>query len=308
LALALGARAPARAATPAPVRGLALKVGLVPGAETAQPFYAREQGAFGRAGLDVDIRLFTDASAVGAALVAGAIDVAYGGIIAAAVAHDKDPPIVVLAGANVYVARAAATGILVVARASPIRSAADLTGKTVAVPAADGLAALAVRRWVDAHGGDSARVSLVELAESALAEAVVGGRADAASVARAAGPAVARDADPLRVLANTYDAVGARWSPAGWLATPKWIVLHPEAAEGFAAAMKEAAAWANEHRSESAAIVGRVLKEPANRIGLVEYATEVTPAMIEPVIDLCAKYGVIPEAFPAADIIDPLAR
>jgi len=137
LALALGARAPARAATPAPVRGLALKVGLVPGAETAQPFYAREQGAFGRAGLDVDIRLFTDASAVGAALVAGAIDVAYGGIIAAAVAHDKDPPIVVLAGANVYVARAAATGILVVARASPIRSAADLTGKTVAVPAAD---------------------------------------------------------------------------------------------------------------------------------------------------------------------------
>ena len=308
LALAGGARAGA-AGKP---RALPLKVAVMPSDDAALPFYARETGVFERAGLDVEIRLITDPVAMRAALATGALDIGYGDVVAAAIAHENDPPFVFLAASSVYVARDAATGILVVGRPSPIRTAADLEGKSVAVESGPtGLAALALRLWIDTHGGTSSSVTLVEASGTGLAQAVISGKADAAVVQRAALPAAGRDADLLRVLANTYDAVAGRWIESAWLTTPVWIVRHPDAAEAFAAAMKETAGWANAHHHESAAILARALKSSVARIEAApraEYATGVTPGLIEPVIELCAKYGVIAQTFPATDLIDPLAR
>lgn len=307
LALAGGTRARA-AGKP---RGLPLKVAVMPSDDAALPFYARETGVFERAGLEVEIRLITDPIAMRAALATGGLDIGYGDVVAAAIAHENDPPFVFVAASSVYVARDASTGILVVGRASPIRTAPDLEEKRVAVESATGLTALALRRWIDTHGGHSTRVTLVEASGTGLAEAVTGGKADAAVVQRAAVPLGGRDADPLRAIANTFDAVAGRWIQSAWLTTPAWIVRHPDAAEAFAAAMKETASWANAHHHESAAILARALKAPADRIEALpraEYAVGMTPGLIEPVIELCAKYGVIAQAFPAADLIDPLAR
>jgi NitT/TauT family transport system substrate-binding protein len=307
LALAAGTRARA-AGKP---RGLPLKVAVMPNDDAALPFYARETGVFERAGLDAEIRLITDPVAMRAALATGGLDIGYGDVVAAAIAHENDPPLVFLAASSVYVAREAATGVLVAGRTSPIRTAADLEGKRVAVESATGLSALALRRWIDTHGGNSTRVTLVEASGTGLVEAVTGGKADAAVVQRAAAPSTGRDADPLRAIANTFDAVAGRWIQSAWLTTPAWIVRHPDAAEAFAAAMKETASWANAHHHESAVILARVLKSSPARIEALpraEYAVGMTPGLIEPVIELCAKYGVIARTFPAADLIDPLAR
>ncbi len=311
LVLASGTRV--RAATkPAPLHGVPpLKVAIAASEDAALPYFARENGVFEKAGLDIELRVITDAVAMRAALAAGALDIGYGDVISAAIAHEADPPFVFLAGSSVVVARDAAAGMLVVGRLSAIRTAGDLEGKTVAVDSVTGVNALAVRRWIDKNGGNSTRVTFVEGSGAGLTDAVIGGKVAAASVPRAALPVTGRNVDALRVLASTYEAVGARWIQAAWLTTPAWIVRHPDEAQAFAAAMKECAAWANSHRHESALILAKVLKAPADRIEAApraEYAVDLTPALIEPVIDLCVKYGVVTAPFPAADLIDPLAR
>jgi NitT/TauT family transport system substrate-binding protein len=314
LAFAFATGAQVRAATrptPGPTRVPPLKVAIAASEDAALPYFARENGVFEKAGLDIELRVITDAVAMRAALAAGALDIGYSDVISAAIAHDQDPPFVFLAGSSITVARDAAAGILVVGRLSAIRNAGDLEGKTVAVDSVTGVNALAVRRWIDKNGGNSTRVTLVEGSTSALTDAVIGGKVAAASISRAALPVAGRNVDALRVLANTYDAVGGRWIQAAWLTTPAWIVRHPDEAQAYAAAMKESAAWANAHRHESALILARVLRGNADKIEAeprAEYAVDLTPALIEPVIEMCAKYGVITATFPAADLIDPLAR
>ncbi len=317
LAFALGApahvraatrRAPEAAATPKP---MSIKVVVLAADEAALPLYARDTGVFEKLGLTVEIRFITDAPAVRAAVAAGVIDIAYGDVVSAAVAHEKDPPFVFLAPAALTLARdGAARGLLVVGRTSPIRDAAGLAGATVAVDALDGLDALVLRRWIDTHGGDSRRVTLTETGNGAFG-AVLGGKVAAACVARSALPSPPRENDKLRVLADTYGAVAGRWVQAAWMTTPVWIVRHPDEAQAFAAAMKETAAWANGHRAESAEILAKVTRASSEKIAAgprTEYATALNPALLEPVVEMCAKYGVITESFPAADLIDPLAR
>ncbi len=38
------------------------------------------------------------------------------------------------------------------------------------------------------------------------------------------------------------------------------------------------------------------------------YGERLEPGLLQPVFDATAKYGVIPKAFPAAEIIDPSAQ
>ena len=74
--------------------------------------------------------------------------------------------------------------------------------------------------------------------------------------------------------------------------------------------MNDAAAWANTHNKDSAAILARYLKESSAAIEgapRVRFATSVTAAQLQPSIDVAAKYGVIKTAFPARDFISPLA-
>ena len=307
LALAFASRGRAGAQ---PARG-ALKVALIPSDFAGQVYYAKDMGFFDRAGIDVEITPITNGAAIQAALTSGALDIGYSNVVAVATAHEKGVPFVFLAASNVYVPRAVGTGILVVQRAAAIRSAKDLEGKTVAVSGINELAALAVRHWVDTHGGDSTALKFVELPFPAMAEAVKAGRVDAASINKVVAPTAGRPGDPLRVLANTYDAVAPRWIPSSWIATPVWIVRHPDEAKRFVAVMKETATWANAHHRETAVILAKYLNQSPEQIELVpraEYGTSITPPLIQPVIDLCVKYGVIKQTFPAADIIDPLAR
>jgi ABC-type nitrate/sulfonate/bicarbonate transport system substrate-binding protein len=70
--------------------------------------------------------------------------------------------------------------------------------------------------------------------------------------------------------------------------------------------MRDAAKWAAGHPHEAAQILSNNLKENLQAIESatpVDYGAAVTPAMIQPVIDLCAKYNVIKARFPAADLI-----
>jgi NitT/TauT family transport system substrate-binding protein len=300
------AATPARAQAPRAV----LKIGLIPADFSGQVYFAKEQGFFEKAGLDVEITPITNGAAIQAALVSGALDVGYSNIVALATAHERGVPFAFIVASNYYTHREANVGVLSVARASAIHTAADLEGKTIAVSGINEVAGLAVRRWMDANHADSAKAHFVELPFPAMPAAVQAGRVDAAAMNLAFAPNTGAPNDPLRIVAYTYDAIAPRWMISGWVVSPDWPAKHPDAAAKFVSAIKEATVWGNAHHAEASAVLAKYLNKPVEQIEALPrptYQTHVDAALLQPAIDTAAKYGVIASAFPAKELISPLA-
>jgi len=310
LALTLGAFAAPLAARAQPAR-TPLRIGLIPTDVAAQPFYARELGLFEKAGFDVELTPLTNGASIMSAVTGGSLDVGFANVVALSTAHERGLTLSFLSASNYYSAKDATTGIVVVDRDAPIHGPRDLEGKSLAVSGLAEIAGLSVRNWIDAGGGDSSKVKFVELPFPAMPDAVRAKRIDAASINRAFAPTAGAPGDPLRVVGQAYDSVATRWMISGWLASNDWVAKHPDDARRFLSVMREATRWANANRHDAAQVLATNLKQDVAKIEAlprVEYQTALTPQLVQPGINLTAKYGLIKAAFPAQDIISPVAR
>ena len=292
---------PASAQAPAPVR-----IALFPSESTAQVYYAQDLGFFSRAGLDVQLVELKNGAAIAAGVAGGAADVGVSNMVSLAIAHERGLPFVVLAPGGLALASAPTNGILAVGASSPIKTAKDLSGKTVAVDVLGGLPHLAGKAWIDANGGDSKTVKYVEVPFAEMEAAVTAGRIDAASINSSVDPTVGKPGDPLRTLSIVYDAVAPKFSSSIWFTTNDWATQHPDAVKKLAAALRQAAQWANTHHHESAAILAKYIKQPAEQIeggARVVYGTDNDPALYQPLVDLAAKYGALKAGFPVRDMM-----
>ena len=300
LALAGG---PARAdAPPAPI---ALQVGAMPIATAAEVYYAEDQGFFKAAGLDVKVTILNNGAAILAAAAAGSVDIGFGSPAPLIAARQRGIPVRFIAPAVLYHGgpNPQAPTVLVVPKDSPIRTGADLNGKTVAVGGLNDLGYYSAEAWIEKNGGNPAAIQFVEMPYSAMGAALAAGRVNA-------GVSIEPFLSALtgtRQLAVVNDAVASRYMLAGWFAMDSWIGRNPEALKRFAAALQRSARWANTHQREAAAILARTTGtslEAATTMARVTYETntEVSPQVVQPVIDLLQKYGKLTSPPPASDL------
>ena len=283
-----------------------LRLATIPSDFAAELYYAKDQGFFEKAGFDVDITPLNAGPAIASAVAGGAIDLGFSNVVSLALAHDKGLPFVIVAPSNMYVVGATTIGLIGVARTSTINSAKDLTGKTLAVGVIHNITDLGARAWIDATGGDSKTVHYLEVPIPEMAVAVKSGRVDAAVMDQGVDPTLGKPNDPLRVLANSFSVVSPYFLAGGWFTTSDWIKNHPAETKKFADVMHETAVWANAHHDESAVILGRYLNESPDQIRAitrVTYGTTLNPQLVQPSIELCAKYGVIKATFPGRDLL-----
>jgi NitT/TauT family transport system substrate-binding protein len=204
------------------------------------------------------------------------------------------------------------TPALIVAKNSPLRSAKDLDGQTIAVVSLVGVNTMAAEAWLNANGVDPSRVHFVELAQPEMGTALERGTIAAAALAEP-NITVAITRGQARLFARIYDSIGSRLMLAGWFSTTDWVKKNPAVAKAFAAAMHEAALWANNPRNHprSALILQKEDELPDDVLQSmmrVSYATTFDESTMQPLIDAAAKYKVIPSAIRARDLIDPSVR
>lgn len=286
-----------------------LVVAPIPSDIAGEGYYAADTGIFRRYGFDARFAPLQNGAAISSAVAGGAADVGYSNVISLAIAHQKGLPFTILQPANLHVHDAPTAGLLAVKKTSPLARAQDFAGKTVAVSGIDNIAHIACRAWIDQHGGESASVAFVELPFAAMAAAVEAGRVDAAAMDTTGDPTLGGPADPLRVVASTFDAVATRFAPSVWFTTTDWVARHPASARSFIAALRDTAAWANAHRAESAVILAKYTHQSPDAIARIARATfgeRLTVGLIQPNIDAAARYGVV-QPFGAAELISPLA-
>ena len=283
-----------------------LNIVLFTGETAATAYYAQDLGYFTRAGLDVNITTVTNGAAGAAAVAAGAMDIGFSNPLSVAQGFGRGLPFAVIAPAAEAIRGQQTNGYVIVAKTSPVKSGKDLTAKTFAVDQIGGLPYASCRAWVDATGGDSTAVKFIELAFSEMLPAIQSGRVDISEMNTAFDPLLGKAGDPAQLLGNSYDYVAPRFSSTVWFTTKSWLAGNPDVAKRFVSAMRQSAVWANSHRAESAPILAKYTKHTVAEIlasQRVTFGTEITPALIQPVIDLAVKYGLMKTRVSAADMI-----
>lgn len=267
---------------------------------SAEYFYADAQGFFRRAGLSCDISHLANGEAVTAGVLGGSIDVGVGQAISLITAHSRGLPITILAGSAVNSTTSESGGFFV-PNNSTAKSGKDLNGKTVGVQGLRGFAQYGTQAWLDKTGGDSSTVHFVEMTSSVMAKALADGRLDGAFIPE---PFVYEVSKAARKIATSMDAVAPRFLAGAHFTTVAWANAHADVVRRFLNVIYETAAWANRNHDRTAEILSTAsgldidLVRHAQR---VQYVERRDPALLQPMINLAAKYaGITP--FPAEDL------
>ena len=249
-------------------------------------------------------RITARGSAVAAAVAGGAYALGKSSLVALIAAHVHNVPFVIVAPGGLYDSSHPNNALLVKAD-GPIRTAADLNGKTVGVSSLNDLYTVATKAWVDDHGGDSSTLKLVELPIDAVGAALATGRIDATSIGT---PQLAAylSAGNVRILGRSYDSIAPLFMFSAWFTTRSFIQQNKAVVTGFQRAMRESAIYVNGHRQQTIEVISKFTGVDPGVIATMPRAvmgTSLDPKLVQPIIDRCARYKVIPASFPAADFL-----
>lgn len=266
---------------------------------------AQQQGYLERAGITVELQTISNGAATVAAMLGGSIDIGGSNSLSFLQARDKGLPLKIVSAQAVYRAGQASTA-LVVSASSTARSALDLSGKTVAVNALGGSPHIAVEAWIDKNGGDSKAVHYTEIAFTEMPAALTAGRVEAAMIAEPSLTAALEQRG--RLFGDAYGALGRLWLSDAIVAPEPWIIGHADEAKAFAQALHAAALYANRNHDKTAPITAKLLNIDPTVVAKMRravYPEQVTPALLQPVIDAGVAYHALTKPLVAADAFNP---
>ena len=288
-----------RAQTP-----LSIRIGTDPTDTYAEPYYAQDMGFFKTAGLEAQVIDLQNGAAIAAAVASGAVDVGVSTAVQLAQAIGRGIPFVLIAGGAMYSSKEPTT-VLCVAKTSPIKSAADLEGKTVAISALKTSSEIGVTAWVAKNGGDVAKVRLVEMPFAQMGPAIAHGTVDAGLISEPS-LTIAKAVNDLRVLAHSFDGVATTFLLSAWFTTQAYVQKNPEIVKRFVAATYDAGKWANTHHAETATILAKYSKlelATLRSMARSKMSDSLDVKELQPQLDVALKYGVLPKYVSASDMI-----
>jgi NitT/TauT family transport system substrate-binding protein len=292
------AAVPRAARADGPVRAVTL-----PFDQGAQLYYAQDLGMFKRAALEVVVSTANYGTQVASAVAGGAVEIGQSNIMSLAAAIERGLPFALIAAGGLY-SSTKPTSLMIVEKTSPLKTAKDLSGKTVAVNGLKSITQLSVSAWADQNGGDSTLIKFVEMPFVEMEPALATGRIDAALMADP-DATTALAAGRTRPFAKAFDAIGKQFLIGGWFAKTDWIAANADAVKKFVAVMRESAIWANNpaNYKQSAAILEKYTKVAVGSANRIAFGDRLDPALIQPNIDVAAKYGLLKASFPATKLI-----
>jgi NitT/TauT family transport system substrate-binding protein len=288
----------AQSTTTVPIRW-----GLLPGEESALPYYAQQKGFFQKAGIDVELATFRDGGAVTQGVISGSLDLGVTNSGSMCLAHGRGLPLYLVQCGAMYSA-GAPIAHLSVFKDSDIRVPKDLSGKTIAISTLHDMMQAIVMTWLDQNGADSKSVSFVEIPVVEQAQAVIARRVDAASIVE---PAYSRARDDLRVLGLPYSSCsnGKPFQTLGFIGNKGWVDRNAALTARVSAALQAAARYINRNPAEASAMLVTYAKLAPAVVSLyprIRFAETNDPALLQPVIDLLTKYAYLNRGFAAQEL------
>jgi NitT/TauT family transport system substrate-binding protein len=291
------ARAQGQALTP-------LRIAGSPGMTLGEGYFAQQGGFFTQAGLAVETTDLGNGGAITAAVVGGAVDIGITNVGSMAQAFGRGLPIALIFPAVVVQAGSLRPSTAVsVMNESPLRRPKDLAGKIVGVSTLRDLQHAAVLNWLEKNGADPAATNFIEIRVSEMVPVLRSGRIDAAALTE---PFLAGARPDVRVLGAPYESIAKQILLSGWMTTRSFLAANPGTVQKFVIAMRNTARWANHHQLQMFAMLETMTKIEHGltaRMGRPILGERLDPTLIQPCIDTVVRYGFLPKAFAAAELI-----
>jgi NitT/TauT family transport system substrate-binding protein len=300
----LATRTAARAQSAAPLA--VLHVGGSADMDASPIVYGIAAGIFRRYGIEVAFQKAASGSAVAAAVAGGALDIGKSSVVPLISGHAHSVPFTIVAPSIAH-RTGLADSALMIAVNSPVHVPRDLNGKAVSVAGLRDMQWLATHAWLDANGGDSSSVQFLEIPGASVGAALEQGRISAGTLSE---PYITQaiKAGKARVFAKMVDAFGNAMTTA-FFTTSDFAAKNRDLVGRFARAIIEASAYSNTHPAEMTELMSSYTGiDRATLTAMVhpQFALDLDPRSIQPIINAAAKYNVIPQPFAAADMILPL--
>jgi len=285
------------------------KLGYMKIVDNAALFVAMEKGFFKAEGLELETVPMAGGAVIVQGVTSGDLQFGWTNVISLYQARVEGFDFKLIAGGATNVRGSNETHAILVGKDSPIKSAKDLTGKTVAVNTLNNIVHLMAMAWVDKNGGNSSKIKFVEIPFPQMAPALVAGKVDAISVQEPFAAAAARQPE-IRVLANPWGDVAAKFLIASWFASDKWVQKNREVAQAFVRAINRGidAIHADPEGARAAMIKWAGLSpDMVGKIGLPLFEKKLSAKDLQATIDLTVKYKLITRPLKAQEVISELA-
>src|SRR5215208_3881506 len=284
--------APAASAGAPPAQSQ-LRVGLVAITANLDLFYAREQGYFTEAGISADLTPMAGGAEILPALIGGSLDVGTVNSVTHILAADQGFRAKAVASPTVQ-GRGPPVHAILVRADSPIQSAPELEGRTMATNTLNNIDHVMQQVWIRQRGGDPRRVNFIEVPFPQMAAALAQSRVDAigptepfVTVAQGQG---------ARVLAYHYKDVNDVTLLAYYGATDDWLGRNAELARRFQQVAQRANDSLSANPDEQRAAAVRLLNmnaDLASRVGFPDILTRLDPALLQWWVDTLRSFSLI---------------
>lgn len=271
-----------------------LTVGLIPIVDTGAFRLGVSRGFFREKGLEITVQDAQGGAAIVPAVLSGSNEIGFSNLSSLIVAREKNLPVRLIAPGSATTGDTTNDyGGIVVKAGSPLTSARDLSGRTVAVNTLKNIGDTTVRHAVEAAGGDPATIRFVEVAFPDMPGQLAAGNIDAAwsiepylSIMKGQGGTVI-----------DYNLAGfdPNLQVAGYFTSTPYATANPGVVTAFQEALRTSSEYATAHPDELRAFLSTYTRiDPAvqKAVVLPRFPTSIDEAALQKLADEGQKYGM----------------
>lgn len=272
-----------------------IKIGVIPIVDVAPVYLGIKQGFFSAEKLDVTLETAQGGAAIVPGVVSGQYQFGFSNTVSLLLAGSQGLPLKVVSSG------VASTGVVgkdfgavVVKKDSPIRSAAGLAGRKVAVNTLKNIQTTTINKAVADAGADPSTIRYVELAFPDIAAAVAKGDVDAGQLVEPFLTIATGQGD--RQVVSNYAATNPNLTVAMYFTSQSYAARNAATVAAFTTAMTKSMAYATAHPDEVRAVLPTYTKiDPTVQKDLVlpKWPATVDKASVRQLADLATKDGML---------------
>ncbi|MBI2153933.1 MAG: ABC transporter substrate-binding protein [Candidatus Rokubacteria bacterium] len=287
-----------------------LNVGTMKIGDLSPFFLALERAFFKEAGLDINVAAMVGGAAVAPALASGALNIGWSNVVSIYQGHLQGFDYRFIANGAINKRGTNDVFGFQVAVDSPIRSAKDLEGKTLASNTLRNIIHVAGMHWIDSNGGDSSKVKWIELPFPQMEPALVNKQIDAFVAVEPFVTVPSKVNKKTKVLGYPLGGIAPRLLIAAYFASEAWIQKNGDTVKAFVAALNRGIDAHNASPEEAKATIAKhtgLKPELLKEMVLPAFERKILESDLQPMLDVAFQYKLIEKKFAPRQVISPLA-
>jgi len=275
-----------------------VSAGVIAILDVAPIYLGKQKGFFTKRNIDLTLETGQGGAAIVPGVVSGQFQFGFSNVTSLLLAHSKGVAVKVVCNG---VASTGVTGKdfggVVVKADSPVKTAADLAGKTVSVNTLQNIGDTTVRASVRKAGGDGKAVKFTELAFPEMLPALQANRVQAIWVVEPFLSAAL--ATGGRLVASNFVDAAPNLTVATYFTSNDLAKNKPDLVKRFAEAMRESLQYADSHPDEVRAALAtytQIKPDAATKLTLPKWPLEINRQSVQTMASLAQSDGLLAKA------------